>query len=98
MFCSNLITDIESPYAEQPVLMHVLSSILVYICVLIVIVPMFSCDYQEKFEFDPRLEFMADQIYSDGLKGGTVGGPPPAASNKIDPGLELEMTKMALKQ
>jgi hypothetical protein len=75
--------------------MHVLSSILVYISVLIVVVPMFSCDYQEKFEFDPNLEFMADQIYSDGLKG---GGPPPDASNKIDPGLELEMTKMALKQ
>ena len=56
---------------------------------------MFSCDYQEKFEFYPNLEFMADQLYSDGLKGGS--GPPTAASNKIDPGLELEMTKMALK-
>ena len=64
----NLIDDLESPYAEQPAIMHVLASILVMIGILAVFVPMFTCDYPEKFEFDPNLEFAADQIYSDSLK------------------------------
>lgn len=64
----NLIQDLENPYAEQPAIMHVIASLLVMVGVLTVFVPMFTCDYPEKFEFDPNLEFAADQIYSDSLK------------------------------
>jgi len=68
LFMQNLIDDLESPYAEQPAIMHVIASILVMVGVLLVFIPMFTCDYPEKFEFDPNLEFAADQIFSDALK------------------------------
>lgn len=47
--------------------MQVLSSILIYVAIMIVVVPMFSCDWQEGFEHNVNLEFAADQIYSQGL-------------------------------
>lgn len=67
LFFQNLVEDLKNPYGEQPEIMQVLSSILIYIAVMITLVPMFSCDYPEGFEHNVNLEFAADQIYSQGL-------------------------------
>ena len=57
LFMQNLIDDLENPYAEQPAIMHVGASILVMVGILTVFVPLFTCDYPEKFEFDVMKEF-----------------------------------------
>jgi len=68
LLCENLEADLASPYAEQPELMQMYSSIIVFITIILIFGPMFVCDYPEIFDHDVNLEFMADNIYAMNLR------------------------------
>jgi len=60
MFFQNIVNDIQNPYGEQPGIMHVFASLLVFIALAIVVIPLFSCDAPQMLEHNPNLEFNAD--------------------------------------
>ena len=41
---SNLADDFDQPYGNQPLIMHVISSVFVFLAGSIIIIPMFMCD------------------------------------------------------
>ena len=48
--------------------MYMFSTIYVFIALLIIVVPMFVCDYPEVFEHNVNLEFLADNLYEIKLR------------------------------
>ena len=69
MLFENLALDLAYPYGSDSQRLHVLASICIFITAVLIIGPMFVCDYPEKFEYDVNAEFAADQVFSDALKG-----------------------------
>jgi len=67
IFCSNLYNDFTSPYADQELRMHLFAMIYVIIALIIIIVPMFICNYPENFKHDVNKEFAADEIYEKAI-------------------------------
>ena len=70
LLMENLSNDLKSPYAEQPATMQVFSSIILFIVLLWVIVPLFASDIDIEFSHDPNVEFMADEIHDLKLRLG----------------------------
>lgn len=73
MLFENFYGDVNSPYAEQPMDMQVLSSIIIVLMVFLVFVPMFICEYPEIFEHNIDLEFMADVIFEAKIRAEAKG-------------------------
>ena len=70
MLLSNIKGDIKSEYGSYGGEMLAFGSIYLFICLLVIVIPLFICDWPEKFFHNVNLEFQADQIYSDALKNG----------------------------
>lgn len=66
----NIKGDIKSEYGSYGGEMLAFGSLYPVICILVIVIPMFICDWPEKFYHNVNLEFQADQIYSDALKAG----------------------------
>jgi SNF family Na+-dependent transporter len=75
LICENLEADLEAPYAEQPEVMQMYASIIVFITLGIIFGPMFICDYPEVFEHDVNAEFNADNVYAIKLRKRGKGKP-----------------------
>uniref|UniRef100_A0A7S3MRI5 Uncharacterized protein n=1 Tax=Strombidium inclinatum TaxID=197538 RepID=A0A7S3MRI5_9SPIT len=71
LLCENLEADLADPYAEQPEMMQVYSSLIVFVTIALIFGPMFVCDYPELFEHNVDEEFNADNLYALKLRGGT---------------------------
>ena len=48
--------------------MYMFSTIYVFLALMIIIVPMFVCNYPEVFEHNVNLEFLADNLYEIKLR------------------------------
>jgi len=57
-----LANDLETPYAEQPPIMQIYATIIIFALILILTAPMFLCEYPEIFEHNIDLEFNADNV------------------------------------
>ena len=64
----NLEKDINYPYNDQDYRMYMFSTIYVFIALMIIVIPMFVCDYPEVFEHNVNLEFLADNLYEIKLR------------------------------
>lgn len=73
LLCQNLEADLAAPYAEQPPMMQMYSSIIVFITVLLIFAPMFICDYPEIFQHNVNLEFDADNQFAAALRRAVQG-------------------------
>lgn len=56
----NLEADLSEAYAGQHEMMQMYSSIILFIAMLLIFVPIFACDYPEIFEHNVNIEFDAD--------------------------------------
>lgn len=63
MFLEFVAADLESPYAEQPPIMQIYATVIIFALLLILTAPMFLCEYPEIFEHNIDLEFNADNIF-----------------------------------
>lgn len=68
ILCNNLKEDLSSPYNDQPARMYIFATIPLFLSVLIVIVPIFTCGDPEIFEHNVNLEFLADNLYEIKLR------------------------------
>lgn len=68
MLFENVYNDVKSPYAEQPMDMQVLASIVIVLMMLTLFVPMFLCEYPEIFDHNVDMEFMADVMYEKNIR------------------------------
>jgi len=60
--------DLASNYAEQPAIMQVYATIIIFALLLILVAPLFLCEYPEVFEHNIDLEFNADNIFEAKLR------------------------------
>lgn len=63
LFCESLAADISEPYGLTQGVLPVFASIYVFIALLLIVVPMFMCDYPELFDHNVEKEFIADDIF-----------------------------------
>jgi SNF family Na+-dependent transporter len=68
MFMVNVKADLKDPYGGNSNEIMFIGSLYLFIGVLILIIPLFSCGYPETYSHDVNLEFIADQVYSDALQ------------------------------
>lgn len=81
MIFENIAADLETNYAEQPPIMQIYATIIIFALVLILTAPMFLCEYPEIFEHNIDLEFNADNVYEAKLRA--------MAGNKIQDETQL---------
>jgi SNF family Na+-dependent transporter len=81
MLFENFANDVRSPYAEQPMDMQVYSSIIIFVMLMILIAPMFLCEYPEIFKHNIDLEFMADVMFEAKIRAQSQG--------KVQPAMEM---------
>lgn len=79
MLFENFAADVKSPYAEQPMEMQVYASIIIFIMLMILIAPMFVCDYPEIFKHNIDLEFMADVFFEARIRAQAQGKVAPSS-------------------
>jgi hypothetical protein len=65
---SNLADDFDQSYGNQPLIMHVFSSVFIFTAFSIIIIPMFMCDKPEIFQHNVMQEFNADDRFELRLK------------------------------
>lgn len=70
MLFENLSNDLKSPYAEQPVVMQISASILIFFVLIAIIAPLFASDLPMEYNHDPNVEFIADEIHDWRLRTG----------------------------
>ena len=63
LFFESLAKDLQEPYGMTDGVLPVFASIYVFIAFLIIIIPMFMCDYPELFDHNVEKEFIADDIF-----------------------------------
>ena len=68
LLMSNLADDFDQSYGDQPLIMHVISSVFIFVAGAIIIIPMFMCDKPEIFQHNVMQEFNADDRYELRLK------------------------------
>jgi signal transduction histidine kinase len=68
IFFNNLAEDLDEPYGDQPQRLYMFATIPVFIAILIIVVPIFTCSYPEIFQHDVNREFMADDLYAEKLR------------------------------
>jgi len=81
MIFENIAADLDTNYAEQPPIMQIYATIIIFALVLILTAPMFLCEYPEIFEHNIDLEFNADNVYEAKLRA--------MAGNKVQDETEL---------
>jgi len=69
VLCNNLASDIDQPFGEEPTArMLAFATIYIVIALIIILVPLFACNYPETFEHNVNKEFMADQLFEAKLR------------------------------
>lgn len=68
IFMNNLQEDLSEPYNDTSLKLYMCATIPLFISLLLLIIPFFTCGAPEIFEHNVNLEFMADTVYEMRLR------------------------------
>jgi hypothetical protein len=68
IFFNNLYDDLEEPYGTHSQRLYMYATTPVFVAILLIFVPIFTCGAPERFLHDVNKEFMADVLYEARLR------------------------------